>query len=129
VRRQAIKQGQSDGQSDLFPFDSLGVDEFDNKVEEAESERSASEWIRWAIQRNLPKSNNDVWFGGTRPKKDQQSRSTTTTTMATEKVKEPPRMSTSTALHMHRCNPKISTWSGLAPPSTLARHRSFSLLM
>uniref|UniRef100_A0A7S2YFG6 digalactosyldiacylglycerol synthase n=1 Tax=Entomoneis paludosa TaxID=265537 RepID=A0A7S2YFG6_9STRA len=123
MRQQALKKRKRGdvSESDLFPFDSLAMDAFDDTAA-SEGERSTSEWIRLALKRNLPKN--------IESRQSQSDRSASESSESpTQNTKQPPRMSTS--LHMHKTfyNPRMPTWSGIAPASTLGRHRSFSLLI
>ena len=113
IRRQALKKRDRSGR-DVFPFDSIDLEDPSDSDEDVESDRTASQWIRWAIRRNLPQSSTSD-LRGPRPSNGRRKKNDST------------RMSTS--LHMYNPQRRLSTWSGLAPPTTFGRHKSFSILI
>jgi len=115
MRRQARK-GRSRGGEDMsqrFPFNVDGLDDMAGN----ESDRTASEWIRWALRRNLP----------TRNGVDSSSAKATPT--PDEKVKDTTKMSTSLNMQRRSYSPTLHSWSGLRPPTTFGRHNTFTLLI
>lgn len=124
VRRQALKQRRPTNKLDLFPFGGSVMYDLDD-TSTTESDRSASQWIRWALKRNLPKN---VGVGFYQSKRDSQTEtriSKTADAEANHINKKTPRMSTFSCSPRPHCNPKITTWSGLAR----SRQCSFSLLI
>lgn len=114
IRRQSLKERQRSGSMpDLFPS-------FIDHTETDEVDRTATQWVRWALKRNLPK---------------EKDRVVALSSKASPKHKsfrdETPRMCSSSSMPTY----SLKTWTGLRSPSGIGikprgrGSRSFSLVI
>ena len=114
MRRQAMKKLGRAGalsSSDLFPFDL-------NDADVVERDRSISQWIRWALRRNLPANRKD----GILPPSP-LGKPLSTKPVSQDKAVETTKMSLSPFSHQTR-HSVMSSWSGLAAPRQSFRYQS-----
>jgi len=124
MKRQALKKNRRNlmngGKLDLLPY-FIG-----ESVDTDEEDRTASQWVRWALSQNLPRMSTSLQA----TKKNEESSSLSEN--AAER--KPPTMSFGHHRQAGRASPRLTEWTGLRSPTflharTATRTSKFSLLI